>query len=74
MMIPWPKPSKWGPLLLELKQETLGIKCIRDMLHMPKLRANLLSVSKYLSNGLKMQVLMNEYIVGGANGDVVVIT
>ena len=43
---------------------------IKDVLHVPKLQANLLSVSKFLSNGLKMQFNLNEYIVRGLDGEV----
>ena len=44
-----------------------------NVLHMPNLQANLLLVSKLLSNGLRMQFHINECIVGGANGDVIAI-
>ena len=40
---------------------------------MVKLQANLLSVSKLLSNGLKMHFNLNECIVRGPNGEVNVI-
>ena len=46
---------------------------ITDVLHVPKLQANLLSVSKLLSKGLKVFFHVNECIVEGANGDVVAI-
>ena len=46
---------------------------ITDVLHVPKLQANLLSVSKLVSKGLKVRFHMNECIVGGANGDTVAI-
>jgi hypothetical protein len=36
---------------------------IKDVLHVPKLHANLLSVSKTLSSGCKVQFNMNECIV-----------
>ena len=39
---------------------------------MPKLQANLLSVSKLLSNGLKMQFNLNECIVRGPDGEMIV--
>ena len=38
-----------------------------------KLQANLLLVSKLLSNGLTVQILVNECNVEGANNDVVAI-
>ena len=44
---------------------------ITDVFHVPKLQANLLSVSKLLSKGLKVRFHINECIVGGVNGDVV---
>ena len=56
--------------------ETRGIRkriCITDVLYVPMLQANLLSVSKLLLNGLKVQFLANKCIVGGANGDMVAI-
>lgn len=56
--------------------ETRGIRnrvCITDVLHVLKLQANLLFMSKFLSNRLKVQFLANECIVEGANGDVVAI-
>jgi hypothetical protein len=46
---------------------------ITDVLHVPKLQANLLSVSKVLSKGLKVRFDVNECIVGGANGGVMAI-
>ena len=38
---------------------------IVDVLHVPKLQANLLLVNKFLSNGLKVRFHVNECIVGG---------
>ena len=46
---------------------------ITDLLHMPKLQVNLLSVSKLVSKGLKVRFHVNECIVGDANGDTVAI-
>lgn len=43
------------------------------MYYEPKSQANLLSVIKFFSNGLKVQCHVYECIVGGANGDVVAI-
>ena len=34
-----------------------------DLLHMPKLQANLFSTSKFLSNGLKVRFHVNKCIV-----------
>ena len=38
---------------------------------MAKLQANFLSVSILLANGLKVQFIVDKWIVGDANGDVV---
>lgn len=46
---------------------------ITDVLHLPKLQANLLSVNKLLSHGMKVKFDVNECIVRGANDEVVVI-
>jgi hypothetical protein len=46
---------------------------IKDVLNVPKLHANLLSVSKILSNGCKVQFNMNECIVRAFNGEVIAI-
>jgi transposase InsO family protein len=46
---------------------------IKDALHVPKLHANLLSVSKLLSSGLKVKFHMNECIVKTRDGKVVAI-
>jgi hypothetical protein len=46
---------------------------IKDVLHVPKLHANLLSVSKILSSGCKVQFNMNECIVRAFDGEVIVI-
>ncbi len=46
---------------------------IKDVLHVPKLHANLLSVSKILSNGCKVQFNMNECIVRAFDGEVIAI-
>ena len=46
---------------------------ITDVLHVPKLQANLLLISKFFLNVLNVQFHVNECIVGGVNGDVVAI-
>ena len=48
-------------------------KCIRikDVLHVPKLHANLLSVSKLLSNGCKVQFHKDGCIVRAHDGEVI---
>jgi len=45
--------------------------CIMDMFYVPKFQANLLSVSNFLSNGLKVQIHVNECIVGSVNNNVI---
>jgi hypothetical protein len=50
---------------VETKGKATTIR-ITDVLHVPKLQANLLLVSKFLSKGLKVQFDVNECIVGGA--------
>ena len=42
--------------------------CIRDVLHVSKLQANLLSMSKFVSNCLKVQFNLNECIVKSTGG------
>ena len=51
----------------------LYIICITNVLQVPKLQANLLSVNKLLWNGLRKRLNVNECIVGGVNGDVATI-
>ena len=46
---------------------------IKDMLHVSKLHANLLSVSKLVSNDLKIQFNLNECIVKSCNGEAIAI-
>lgn len=46
---------------------------LMNVVHMPKLQANLLSVSKFLSNRLKIRFHVNKCIVRGVNGNIVVI-
>jgi hypothetical protein len=46
---------------------------IKDVLHVPKLHANLRSVSKILSSGCKVQFNMNECIVRAFDGEVIAI-
>ena len=68
------KAIRIGSIVVGVKTRGIRNKVhIIDVLYVPKLQANLLSVSKLLLNGLKVQFLVNECIVGGANGDVVVI-
>ena len=47
---------------------------IKDALHVPKLHANLLSVSKFILYELKIQFNLNQYIVKSCSGEVIVIT
>lgn len=44
---------------------------IKDALHMPKLQANLLPLSKFLSNGLKVQFNLKECVMKGPDGEVI---
>lgn len=57
---------------IEMRGKTARIY-IMNMLHVLKLHTNLVSVSKLLLKGLKVQFDINRCIVGGANGDVVAI-
>jgi hypothetical protein len=52
--------------ILEDKMNQIHIK---DVFHIPKLHANLLSVSKFVSNGLKIQFNLNKYIVKSCDGE-----
>ena len=63
-----------GSILVEVmvKGRIRRIK-IKDVLHVPKLHANLLSVSKILSSGCKVQFNMNECIVRAFDGEVIAI-
>ncbi len=63
-----------GSILVEVmgKGRTKRIR-IKDVLHVPKLHANLLSVSKILSSGCKVQFNMNECIVRAFDGEVIAI-
>jgi hypothetical protein len=63
-----------GFILVEVmvKGRTKRIK-IKDVLHVPKLHANLLSVSKISSSGCKVQFNMNECIVRAFDGEVIAI-
>jgi hypothetical protein len=58
-----------GSILVEVmvKRRTKRIK-IKDVLLVPKLHANLLSVSKILLGGCKVQLNMNECIVRAFDG------
>jgi len=51
-------------------------KLIKDMLHMPKLYVNLLSMSKMASQDLKVQFNKNYvfYVFNASNGEMIVIT
>ena len=46
---------------------------IKNVLHVSKLHANLLSVSKLVSNGLKVQFNLNECIVKSCDGEAIAI-
>lgn len=48
--------------------------CIKDALHVPKLKGNLLLVSKLLLSGLKVQFKLNECIVRSRNKKFVAIS
>jgi hypothetical protein len=63
-----------GSIFVEVmvKGRTKRIR-IKDVLHVPKLHANLLSVSKILSSGCKVQFNMNECIVRAFDGEVIAI-
>jgi hypothetical protein len=63
-----------GSILVEVmvKGQTKRVR-IKDVLHVPKLHANLLSVSKILSSGCKVQFNMNECIVRAFDGEVIAI-
>ena len=47
--------------------------CIKDVFHISKLHSNLLSLSKLVSNGLKIQFNLNECIVKSYNGEAIAI-
>ncbi len=61
-----------GSILVEVmvKVQTKKIR-IKDVFHVPKLHANLLSVSKISSSGCKVQFNMNECIVRAFDGEVI---
>ncbi len=63
-----------GSILVEVlvKGQIRRIR-IKDVLHVPKLHVNLLSVSKILSSGCKVQFNMNECIVRAFDGEVLTI-
>jgi hypothetical protein len=63
-----------GSILVEVlvKGRTKRIR-IKDVLHVPKLHANLLSVNKILSSGCIVQFNMNECIVRAFDGEVIAI-
>jgi hypothetical protein len=44
-----------GSIVMRIKTRgKMNTICITDVLHVPKLQANLLSMNKFLSNGLKV--------------------
>ena len=45
----------------------------KDVFHISKLQANLFSVNKFVSNGLKVQFNLNKYIVKSCNGEAILI-
>ena len=57
-------------IILENKINQIHIK---DMLNIPKLYVNLLSINKLVSDGLKIQFNLNECIVKSCDGEVIVI-
>jgi hypothetical protein len=63
-----------GSILVKVmvKGRTKRIR-IKDVFHVPKLHANLLSVNKILSNGYQVQLNMNECIVRAFDGEVIAI-
>jgi hypothetical protein len=63
-----------GSILVQVmvKGRTKKIR-IKDVFHVPKLHVNLLSVSKILSSGCKVQFNMNECIVKAFDGEVIAI-
>src|SRR5918997_5494584 len=46
---------------------------IKDVLHVPKLQANLLSVSKFVSSGMKVQFNVDGCTLRAPNGDVLAV-
>ena len=54
VIIEWPKPFESGPLSWNLKREAKQLELQNRRAHVPKLHTNLLLVSKFLSNGLKV--------------------
>lgn len=56
--------------ILESKINQIHIK---NVLYVPKLHANLLSVNKLMSNGLNVQFNLNEWIVKSYNDEVIAI-
>ena len=47
--------------------------CIKDVLHVFKLYANLLSVNKLALNGLEVQFNLNEWFVKSCHGEAITI-
>ena len=47
--------------------------CIKNVFHVPKLHINLLSMSKHVSNGSKIQFNLNKCIVKSCNGEAIAI-
>lgn len=54
-------------------RDKIDLICIKDVLHIPKLYANLPSVSKLVSNSLKVQFNLKKYFVKVWNGEVIAI-
>src|SRR6476646_2983791 len=64
-----------GSMLVEshVKGQVMKIR-IHDVLHMPKLNANLLSVSKLVSRGLKVHFNMMGCVVWARDGEMLALT
>jgi hypothetical protein len=61
-----------GSIILEaILKDKINQFCIKHVLHAPKLHANLLSISKLVSNGLKVQFNLNKCIVKFCDGEVI---
>ncbi len=69
----WNKLWAKAPLKIEMKGHTRRIK-IKDVLHVPKLYANLLLVNKLFSKGLKVNFNMIGYVLKMPNGKMVATT
>lgn len=51
----------------------INLICIKDVVNIPKLYANLLSVTKLVSNCLNVQFNLNECIVKSCNAETIAI-